>query len=156
MPILLYYLQFQNTFYWVTLFVNSFTCGNLPVEDRSTKVLIHPSKMSYLCVKVVHHNRTKSCPIAEWSVIRMPFEYRTKFCPVFGPPFEYRTGIQMVVWIPNYHLNTGHLNTGQVKVRYSDVSVIQMFVIQIPTVFKLQWGLEYQTFSGFGPNHWKS
>ena len=76
----------------------------------------------------------KSCPITEWSVIWMPFEYRTKFCPVFRPPFEYRTGIQMVVWIPNYHLNTGHLNTGQVKVSYSDVSVIQMFVIQIPTV----------------------
>ena len=27
-----------------------------------------------------------------------------------------------------------HLNTAQVKVCYSDVSVIQMFVIQIPTV----------------------
>ena len=31
-------------------------------------------------------------------------------------------GIQMVVWIPIYHLETG-----QVKVYYSDVSVIQMF-----------------------------
>ena len=41
------------------LFVNSFTCGNLPVEDRSSKVLIHPSKMSYLCVKVVHHKQTR-------------------------------------------------------------------------------------------------
>ena len=30
----------------------------------------------------------KSCPITEWSVIRMPFEYRTKFCLVFRPPFE--------------------------------------------------------------------
>ena len=40
----------------------------------------------------------------------------------------------MVVWILNYHLKTGHLNTGQVKVCYSDVSCIQMFVIQIPTV----------------------
>ena len=36
-------------------------------------------------------------------------------------------------FIPNYHLNTGHLNTRLVKVRYSDASVIQMFVIQIPT-----------------------
>ena len=51
----------------------------------------------------------------------MPFEYRTKFSPLFRPPFDYQTGIQMVVWIPNYHLNTGHLNTGQVKVHYSDV-----------------------------------
>ena len=76
----------------------------------------------------------KSCPITEWSSIWMPFEYRPKFCLVFGTPFEYRTAIQMVVWIPNYHLNTGHLNTGKVKVRYSDVSVIQMFVIQIPIV----------------------
>ena len=64
----------------------------------------------------------------------MPFEYRTKFIPVLRPQFEYRTGIQMVVLIPSYHLNIG-----QVKVRYSDVSVIQMFVIQmfviqIPTV----------------------
>ena len=71
----------------------------------------------------------KSCPITNWSIIRMPFEYRTKFFPVFKTPFEYRTSIRMVVWILNYHLNTGHLNTGQVKVCYSDVSVIQ-----IPTV----------------------
>ena len=76
----------------------------------------------------------KSCPIAKWSVIWMPFEYRTKFSLIFRPPFEYRTGIQMVVWIRNYHLNTWHLNNGQVKVRYSDVSIIKMFVIQIPTV----------------------
>ena len=41
----------------------------------------------------------------------------------------------MVVWIPNFHLNTVHLNTRQLKVRYSDVSIIQMFVIQISTVF---------------------
>ena len=61
----------------------------------------------------------------------MPFEYQTKFSLVFRPPFEYRTGIWMVDWIPNYHLNTG-----QVKVCYSDVFVIQMFVIQIPTVFR--------------------
>ena len=71
----------------------------------------------------------------------MPFEYRTKFCPVFRPPFEYRTGIQMVVWIPNYHLNTRHLNTGQVKVRYSDVSVIQ-----IPTIFSIQFSIQHSEF----------
>ena len=34
----------------------------------------------------------------------------------------------------DHHLNTGHLNREQVKVRYSDVSIIQVFVIQIPTV----------------------
>ena len=39
----------------------------------------------------------------------------------------------------NTHLNTGHLNTGQVKVHYSDVSAIQMFVIQIPTVLFINY-----------------
>ena len=29
-------------------------------------------------------------------------------------------------------MNTGHLNTGQLKVYFSDVSFIQMFIIQIP------------------------
>ena len=28
-----------------------------------------------------------------------------------------------------------HLNSEQVKVRYSDVSVIQMFIVQIPTAY---------------------
>ena len=32
------------------------------------------------------------------------------------------------------HLNTLHLNTRQFKACYSDVSVIQAFIIQIPTV----------------------
>ena len=50
------------------------------------------------------------------------------------PVFEWWSEYQTTIWIPNNHLNTGHLNTGQVKVCYSDVSVIQMFVIQIPTV----------------------
>ena len=56
----------------------------------------------------------------------------------------------MVVWIPNYHLNTGHLNTRQVKVRYSDVSVIQMFVIQIPTVNNKYWKTQFQIHLDFG------
>ena len=34
-------------------------------------------------------------------------------------------------------MNTAHLNTGQVKVHYSDVSVIQMVGLQIPTVWYL-------------------
>ena len=63
----------------------------------------------------------ESCPIAQWSVMWMPFEYWNKFCPVFRLPFENQTGFQMVVWIPKYHLNTGQMNTGQVKVCYSDV-----------------------------------
>ena len=33
----------------------------------------------------------ESCRITEWSIIRMPLEYRTKFCLLFRPPFEYRT-----------------------------------------------------------------
>ena len=56
----------------------------------------------------------ESCPIAEWSVDRMPFEYRTKFSLVFWPPSEYRT----TIWIPD-------------KGKYA----IQMFIIQIPIVF---------------------
>ena len=31
------------------------------------------------------------CPIAKWSIIWMPFEYPTKFIPVFRPSFEYQT-----------------------------------------------------------------
>ena len=76
----------------------------------------------------------KSCPITEWSITWMPFEYPTKLSPVFRPPFEYCAGIQMVVWILRYHLNNRHLNTMQVKDNYSDIYFIQMFVIQIPTV----------------------
>ena len=37
------------------------------------------------------------------------------------------------------NLNTGRLNTRQVKVYYPDVSVIQMFLIQIPTVVCLSF-----------------
>ena len=33
-------IQFQNTSYRVSLFVTYFTCGNLPVEDRSTKLSV--------------------------------------------------------------------------------------------------------------------
>ena len=97
------------------------------------------SILSRSCIPVSHNKIAQSCPITKWSVIRMPFEYRIKFCPVFRPPFEFRTGIKMMVWIPNYHLNAGHLNTIHVTLRYSDVSVIQMFVIQIHTV--VQWRL---------------
>ena len=35
----------------------------------------------------------------------------------------------------DHQLYTGHLNNGLVKVCYSDVSILQMFVFQIPTVF---------------------
>ena len=76
-------------------------------------------------------------------VFRPPFKYQAIWQPDTNLPFEYQTGIQMVKscpitqcplfkwWSeePNFHLNIGYLNTGQVKVRYSDV-----FVIQIPTV----------------------
>ena len=59
-------------------------------------------------------------------------------------PFEYhlnaglnQSGIQTTILIQDQYgnsgPNTGHLKTGQVKVCYSDVSVIQMFFIQIPT-----------------------
>ena len=40
-------------------------------------------------------------------------------------------------WILDCHLNIEHLNTGQVKFHFSDVSVIQMFVIQIRDVIKI-------------------
>ena len=45
----------------------------------------------------------------------------------------------MVVRIPDHHLNTG-----QVKVFYSDVSIIQMFIIPIPTVYYLPAPLKNQ------------
>ena len=81
--------------------------------------------------------------IAKWSVIRMPFEYRTKLSLVLRPPFEYRTSIQMVVWIPNNHLNTYWTSEYQTSesllfrcfhysdVCYSDPHCIQM-VVWIP------------------------
>ena len=40
--------------------------------------------------------------------------------------------IQVMAWITNY-IN-GHLNRNKVKVHYSDVSVFQLSIIQIPTV----------------------
>ena len=76
--------------------------------------------------------------IAKWSVIWMPFEYQTKFSPVFTPPLKYRTSIQMVVWITDHNLNTRHLNTVQVKVCYSDVFVIYMFFFSSPLYFFVQ------------------
>ena len=49
--------------------------------------------------------------------------------------------------IPDYHMKYGHLNTGQVKVCYSDFSVIQMLVIQIPTVIEfVQSGISHGQF----------
>ena len=64
----------------------------------------------------------ESCLIGKWSCIQMPFEYRTKFSPpVFKQPLEYRV--------------TEYWTTGQVKICYSDVSVIHMFTIRILTVF---------------------
>ena len=44
----------------------------------------------------------ESCPIAKWSGIWISSDSkRTKYSEVFIPAFEYQTGIQMVVWIPN-------------------------------------------------------
>ena len=54
--------------------------------------------------------------VTEWSVIQMPFEFKTV--------------IQMVVWILNYHFNSRHLNNRQVKICYSDVSVIHMLLFR--------------------------
>ena len=64
-------------------------------------------------------------------------------------------GIQVMAWIMNYYLNSE-----QVKVCYSDVSAIQMFAIQIPTVlqfldiFNLVYKpkLEYQAENVQNPN----
>ena len=47
------------------------------------------------------------------------------------------TGLDLV-WYSDHHLNTGHLNNDKVKVCFSDVSVIQMFTIQITTVFGIR------------------
>ena len=61
----------------------------------------------------------------------------TKRCIILQYSGDLNTG--NLVWYSDHHLNTGpvfnrHLNTGQVEVHYSDVSVIHMIVIQIPTV----------------------
>ena len=40
----------------------------------------------------------------------MPYEYWSKFSPVFWLPFKYRTSFQMMISILDYHLNTRHLN----------------------------------------------
>ena len=48
------------------------------------------------------------------------------------------TGLNFVRY-SEHHLNTGHLTTGQAKVCYSDVSVTQMLVIQIPTVYSFNY-----------------
>ena len=66
--------------------------------------------------------------MAKWSGIQMLFEYWTK------PPFEYRTSIQMVVWISNYHLNTNQLTNGQVH--YSDVCYSEGYEIQASLDFE--------------------
>ena len=57
MQLLLYYHQFQNTSNLVTYLVSSVGLS---------QVLIHPSKMSYLCVKVVHHKRTSIFIALNW------------------------------------------------------------------------------------------
>ena len=89
----------------------------------------HPGRAEVLCMhtKMIHILLSciwivESCPAVKWYYIQMPFEYRTKFCPIFRPPFEYWTSFQMVVWIP--HHNTGHL-------KRTRKFIIQMFVIQI-------------------------
>ena len=48
-----------------------------------------------------------------------------------------------------HQLKIGHLNTGQIKVCYSDVSIIQIFAIQIPTLLSYIHSELYhsQTFS---------
>ena len=70
---------------------------------------------------------------AKWSGFRLPFEYRK------ARPFEYRflkywSGIQMVGLVHRTKPKDRLFEYVKVKVCSSDVSIIQMFVIQIPTV----------------------
>ena len=51
-----------------------------------------------------HLNNGQNCPL-----FRPPFEYRTTYCPLFRPPFEYRTTYQAAAAAARY-----------CKVRYSD------------------------------------
>ena len=54
---------------------------------------------------------------------------------VFRSPFGKRIRIQTTIWIPvRYSFAQYYINNEQVKVRYSNVSTIQMFTIQIPIV----------------------
>ena len=84
-----------------------------------------------------------ACPVFGSRRIQWGSEYRTslvfKWSKVVRLPngllseCHLNTGLNLV-WYSDHHFNTGHLNNEQVKVCYSDVSVIQIFVIQIPTV----------------------
>ena len=76
---------------------------------------------------------------AKWSVIQMPFEYRTTL------PFEYRTNGRHLVFYVLVRYSNGpsstrtvsdHLNTKPFEFQTSNVSGIQVVCIQIPTVFQ--------------------
>ena len=44
----------------------------------------------------------------------------------------------MVVWIPNYHLNTGHLETGQVKVCFQMFPLLRCSLFRYPLYYSLE------------------
>ena len=61
---------------------------------------------------------------------------------------EYQTILSTILIPFEQGIIIGHLNSEQLKVCYSDVSIIQMFAIQIPTVFRspcsnLKWSAEH-------------
>ena len=78
------------------------------------------------------------CSLMEWFTIQMPYTMKVWYSehhlvnwPVFRPPFEYRSSIQMPgtmvpgIWIANY------LNNEQIKASSSNVSAFQIVAIQI-------------------------
>ena len=69
-------------------------------------------------------------PITEWSGIPIPFEYRTKFTLIFT--FEYQT----TIWVPNNWIPDKKIPLFSRCFCYSIISIIRMYVIQIPTVIK--------------------
>ena len=93
------------------------------------------------------------CSIVKWFAVQMLgtivvwySDYHLVNEPVFRPPIEYQSPIQMSgtmelgIWIAN------HVNREQVKVCFSNVSAFQMFTIQILIVFRSHCGCQNQNY----------
>ena len=87
----------------------------------------------------------RSCLSPNGPLYKCHLNFILKFFPVFRPPFEYQTGIEMLVWIPNYHLNIGQVCYADVH--YSDPHCIteQVSTFQMKIVKSLKNLLGYET-----------
>ena len=112
---------------WAVISWLPFTLALIHVIMQSDRFMNHVWLSIWLNNLIQWGSENRTSLVLEWSKV---FQWPN------GLLFEcyLNTGLNFVQYsehhlIPNYHLNTGHLNTGQVKLCYSDVSVIQ-----IPTV----------------------